>query len=116
MNATYTIRYAYPGAAAYRAATAWTKGLTPAAANAVMLVAAPMLGLAFVITLPLAGLAYVAWNLAKALVHRRAAILRVAKRIGLFFAAPFVGLAYLVAFPFVVTGMLAYRAVKAVRG
>lgn len=115
MNATYTIRYAYPGAAAYRAVTAWTKELTPAAANALMLVAGPVLGLAFVIALPIVGLAAVAWLAAKALVSRRATIAAVAKRVGLFAIAPFVGLVYFVAFPFVAMGMLVYHGVRAAR-
>jgi hypothetical protein len=116
MSATYTIRHAYTGAAAYDAVAACTKEITRAAATAAMLVAAPLLGLAFVIALPLAGLAAIAWMLVKAVARKRAVAMAVAKRTVLFFAAPFVGLAYLMAFPFVAIGMLGYYAIRKAPG
>lgn len=112
MNATYTIRHAYTGEVAYHAVAKCTKELTAGAGTALMLVAAPLLGLAFVIALPLAGLAAIAWMLAKAVARKRTTIVAVIKRTALFFAAPFVGLAYFIAFPFVAIGMLAYYAVR----
>jgi hypothetical protein len=114
MNATYTIRYEYPRAAARIAA--WTKEIAAVAVTALMLMAAPLMGLAFIIALPVAGLAVLAWVAMKALARHRGPIAAVAKRLALFFLAPFVGLAYLIAFPFVAMGMLAYYGVRAARG
>jgi hypothetical protein len=116
MSATYTIRHAYAGAAAYDAVAACTRELTRAATTTALLVAAPLIGFAFVIALPLAGLAAIAWMLVKAVARKRAAVVAVAKRTALFFAAPFVGLAYLMAFPFVAIGMLGYYAIRKAPG
>ncbi len=113
MNATYTIRYAYPAAA--HTGAALTREFGAAVATAAMILAAPVLGLVFVVTLPIAGLACIAWMAAKALVSKRAVIAAVAKRTALFFAAPMVGLAYLMAFPFVAMGMLVYYGARAAR-
>jgi hypothetical protein len=68
-------------------------------------VAAPFVGLAFVVGFPLIGLAVLAWM-----------VLRIpfVKNVALFVAAPFVGLAYALAFPFVGVGLLAWVAVRAV--
>ncbi len=105
MNATYTI-YATPGAAEFEKAAEYAKEIARAAKFALMLIAAPLMGLAFVIAGPLAGLAYLVWMAVRT---------PAAKRIALFAAAPFVGLAYVIAFPFVGVGVLAYCAVKAAR-
>jgi len=82
------------------------------AANIAMLVAAPLIGLAFVIALPVVGLGMLAW----AGVRRAAKIAAPAGRylvnIALFLAAPFIGLAYALAFPFVGIAMLVGRAAK----
>jgi hypothetical protein len=80
-----------------------------------MLAGGPLLGLAFVIALPVAGLTLAAWMAVKALARRWAGAAAVLKRIALFAAAPFVGLAYLIAFPFVGIGALAYWAIRAGR-
>ena len=66
--------------------------------------AAPFIGLAFVVGLPIIGLALLAWM-----------VLRIpfVKNVALFVAAPFVGLAYALAFPFVGIGLLAWVAVRA---
>jgi len=80
-----------------------------------MLAAAPLLGLVFVLALPFVGLALIAWMLGKAAARNRAAILRVAKRVSLFFAAPFIALFYVAAFPFMAMGMLVYCGVRAAR-
>ncbi len=105
MNATYTI-YGTPGAAELEKAAEYAREAGHAAKFALMLVAAPLMGLAFVIAGPLAGLAYLVWMAVRT---------PAAKRIALFAAAPFVGLAYVIAFPFVGVGVLAYCAVKAAR-
>ncbi|HSQ02512.1 MAG TPA: response regulator [Burkholderiales bacterium] len=82
--------------------------------KAMMALAAPFIGLAFIIAVPFAGLAYLAWHGLKALVTHRAAIGRFVKNVALFFAAPFVGLAYAVAFPFVGLGVLVWMGAKAI--
>lgn len=91
------------------------KALAPATKTALMLVAGPLLGLAFVIALPVVGLALAAYYGAKALTAHRVEIARRAKNVILFLAAPVIGLAYLLAFPFVGIGTLVYVGVKAVR-
>lgn len=66
-------------------------------------VAAPFIGLAFVVGFPLVGLALLAWM-----------VLRIpfVKNVVLFLAAPFIGLAYALAFPFVGIAALAWVAVR----
>lgn len=84
-----------------------------------LLVAAPLLGLAFVLVLPFAAVAMMAglplWYGAKALVRHAGGLRTWAKNVALFVAAPFVGLAYAIAMPFVMIGMLAWMGFKAVR-
>jgi hypothetical protein len=115
MNATLTTCYGYPATPALETIAAWTAEANHAARALLMLVGAPLIGLAFVVLFPLAGLALLAWMAAKALARRRAAIGGVVKRIGLFAAAPFVGLVYIAAFPLVGLGALAYYGVRAAR-
>ncbi len=81
--------------------------------NAAKLIAAPFLGLAFVIVFPFVGLAMLAWMGARALLGRLPRIARFARNVGLFFAAPFIGLAYAIAFPFVGLGLLALHGFRA---
>ena len=78
-----------------------------------LMAAAPFIGLAYVLALPVLGLGALAWLGAKALAARWKTAARVARNIVLFFAAPFVGLAYAVALPFVGVAMLAWWAVRA---
>jgi hypothetical protein len=66
--------------------------------------AAPFIGLAFVVGLPIIGLAALAWMLAR---------VPFVRNVALFLAAPFIGLAYALAFPFVGVGALAWVAVRA---
>lgn len=73
-------------------------------------IAAPFIGLAFVLALPFAGLAALAWWALRALRENRAAAARHAWNVLLFLGAPFVGLAYALAFPFVGIGALAWVA------
>lgn len=115
MNATYTIRYEDTAAAALEVMIARVRELTAAAKPALMLVAAPLLGLAFVVGLPVAGLALAAWMLTKAVARKRADVAAIVKRLALFFIAPFVALVYIIAFPFAATGMLAYWGIRAAR-
>lgn len=117
MNATYTIEY--PAAVELERVGAWAREVGgefgTAAKAGLILVAGPLLGLAFVIALPTVGLAVIAWMAAKVLVRHAATIAAVVKRIALFALAPVVGLAYVLAFPFVGIGALAYYGVKAAR-
>ena len=115
MNATYTIRYGNPGAVELESLAEHGKEIGHAAKFGLMLVGAPLLGLAFVIVLPFAGLGFIGWTAIKALMRKCAAAAPVVKRIALFVAAPFFGLAYVIAFPFVGLGVLAYYGVRAAR-
>jgi hypothetical protein len=84
----------------------------PAAWNAVLAVAVPLIGLVFVVAFPLAGLAILAWIGARTLARWAKPLARFAKNVALFVAAPFVGLAYAVAFPFVGIGILVWRGAR----
>ena len=74
-----------------------------------MIVAAPLIGLAAVTLLPIAGLAVLMKTGFKALPQR-------VRDVALFLAAPFIGLAYLAAFPLIGAGALVYAGVQAARG
>jgi CheY-like chemotaxis protein len=76
-------------------------------------VAAPFVGLAYVLAFPLIGLASLVWTGLKALAARGDRIGRFARNVGLFLAAPFVGLAYTIALPFVGLGLIAWMGAKA---
>jgi len=84
----------------------------PAARNVALALAAPVIGLVFVVAFPLAGLAILAWVGARALARRAHPLARFAKNVALFVAAPFVGLAYALAFPFVGIGILVWRGAR----
>lgn len=90
-----------------------TENLTAATKTVLMIAGAPLLGLAFVLALPLISVALTAYYSAKLIAARWAGVARHAKNVALFFAAPFIGLAYIVAFPFVGIGMLCYLGAKA---
>ncbi len=92
-----------------------TEHLTLVTKTVLMLVAGPLLGLAFVIALPVVSVMLTAYYGGKLIAARWARIARHVKNVALFFAAPFVGLAYIVALPFVGAGALCYYAAKAVR-
>ena len=83
-----------------------------------MSMAAPFIGLAYVLLLPIVGLAAAVglplWQVAKWVFTRPGRIATRVRNIALFFAAPFVGLAYIVALPFVGMGVLAVYGYKAV--
>jgi hypothetical protein len=95
-----------PAPASHEAATRNVK-------NAALVVAAPLLGLAFAVGFPLFGLAALAWMAVRAL--REAHLGRYVKNVLLFAAAPFVGLAYVLAFPLVGLGTLVVLAARAAR-
>jgi len=81
--------------------------------GAALMVAAPFIGLVYVIALPVLGLGALAWLGAKAFAARWETAARMMKNVVLFFAAPFVGLAYAAALPFVGVAMLAWWGVRA---
>jgi hypothetical protein len=92
-----------------------TEHLSFASKAILMLVAAPLLGLAFVIALPIASVTLTAYYGGRLIAAHGAPVARCVKNVALFCAAPFVGLAYIIAFPFVGFGTLVYVAVKAAR-
>ncbi|MGB4582974.1 MAG: response regulator [Rhodoferax sp.] len=83
--------------------------------NLAKLVAAPFVGLAYAVLLPLIGLAMLAWTALQALMTIPVAnkILMRVKDIALFVAAPFIGLIYAVMLPVVGMTMLVSLGVKA---
>ena len=91
------------------------KELTLATKTALMFVAGPLIGLVFVIALPVICLALAAYFGTRLIAARWAEIVRYIKDVALFLAAPFIGLAYLLALPFVGLGTLVYIGVKAAR-
>lgn len=87
------------------------------AASIALMVAAPFIGLVFVLTAPFIGLAVLSAMAGREL-GRYATMRklgRVARNVGLFIAAPFVGLAYAIAFPFVGLALLAWMGVRALK-
>jgi len=97
--------------AAHRTLAA-VEGAARAAGKAVLILAAPFIGLAFVVALPFAGIAALAWMGLKAFGARYPRAVRTLRNVALFAAAPFIGLAYAVALPFVAFGAIAYVALK----
>jgi hypothetical protein len=83
--------------------------------NVALFMAAPFIGLAYALLLPLVGMAMLAWAGGKALLKTKAAKQAPVylKNVALFLAAPFIGLVYSVALPFVGIGMIATVGVKA---
>jgi CheY-like chemotaxis protein len=79
-----------------------------------MLVAGPLLGLAYAVLLPFIGLALLAGIAGRAFIEaggpRR--VLTFLRNVAMFFAAPFVGLAYVVLLPFVGIGAAIWIAVR----
>lgn len=76
-----------------------------------LVAAAPFIGLAFILTLPVAGLVALAWFAARALA-RQTRLLTTIRDVALFAAAPFIGLVYVLAMPAVGLFMLARIAAK----
>jgi hypothetical protein len=92
-----------------------TENLTAATKAMLMLAGVPLLGLAFVLALPVISVALTVYYTAKLTAARWAGVAHYVKNVALFFAAPFVGLAYILALPFVGVGMLCYLGLKAAR-
>ncbi len=80
-----------------------------------LFLAAPFIGLAYIVAMPFVMLGALAWMGVRPLARRLRPIIPFLKNVGLFLAAPFVGLAYVIAFPFVGAGLLLWRAAKALR-
>lgn len=87
-----------------------------------MFLAAPFIGLAFVIALPIIGIYHLAKLAFEAYAGKVPAMngklktaVRLVRNIGLFFAAPFIALAYVIAMPFVGLYMIARLAMEAHR-
>ncbi len=83
--------------------------------NVALFLAAPFIGLAYAVMLPLVGFAMLAWTAWKAMNVNPAArkVLAHVKSVALFVAAPFIGLIYAVSLPFVGMAMLVMVAGKA---
>ena len=92
-----------------------TEQMTLATRLVLMTVGAPLVGLAFVLALPVICVALTAYYGCMLAAARWAAIAGYVRNVALFLAAPFIGLAYLLALPFVGLGTLAYLGVKAAR-
>lgn len=92
-----------------------TEHVTLATKTVVMLAGAPLLGLMFVLALPVISVALAMYYGAKLMAAHWAAIAKHVKNVALFFAAPFIGLAYILALPVVGLGTLVYLGVKAAR-
>lgn len=92
-----------------------TENLTLATKTVLMLAGAPLIGLAFVVALPILSVLLTAYYGGWLLAARWAGVARYVKNVALFFAAPFVGLAYIIALPFVGFGAVVYFGVKAAR-
>jgi CheY-like chemotaxis protein len=86
------------------------------AKNLALFIAAPLVGLAYVMAFPLIGLGLIAWHGAGAVARRSPRVAAAGKRTALFVAAPFIGLAYTVALPFVGLGMLLWMCGKPLFG
>lgn len=80
---------------------------------------ASLVGLAYALALPLAGLAmlvaYPFWAGYRAIAKRAGGFGTWARNVGLFLAAPLIGLVYTLALPFVGLGMLAWVGIRALR-
>ena len=79
------------------------------AKNIALFLAAPFIGLAYLVAMPFVAMGTIAWVGGKALVEKVPAI----KSVALAIAAPFIGLAYIVAMPFIGLGALAWIGMKA---
>ena len=90
-----------------------TENVTRATKTVVMFAGAPLLGLVFLLAVPVICVALTAYYGAKLIAW--ATIAKHVKNVALFFAAPFVALAYVIALPVVGLGTLAYLGMKAAR-
>lgn len=99
------------------------QGIAQVAKNVTLFLAAPFVGLAYILTFPIVGLGMLAWMAIQAqkkkseeaakLPPAAPAKSSLAKRIALFLAAPFIGLAYVIIGPILGLGMLLWFGVQA---
>lgn len=89
-------------------------GVVTALKNVALFLAAPFIGLAYIVAMPLVGLGMLAWMGGKALMKYDVArkLAHGAKTAGMFIAAPFIGLAYIVVVPVAALGVLAWMGAK----
>jgi hypothetical protein len=92
-----------------------TEKMTTATKTVLMLAGAPLIGLVFILALPILSVLLTAYYSVKLLAAHWAGVARYVKNVALFFASPFIGLAYIVALPVVGFGTLVYLGVKAAR-
>jgi hypothetical protein len=92
-----------------------TEHLTAATKTVLMLAGAPLIGLVFILALPVVSVFLTVYYGGWLLATRCAGAVHYAKNVALFLIAPFVGLAYIIALPFVGFGAVCYYGVKAVR-
>jgi len=83
------------------------------AKNIALFLAAPFVGLAYVMAMPFVAAGMIAWFAGKALAAKAAKLPEGVKKGGLIAAAPFLGLGFILALPLVGIGALGYFAVKA---
>jgi len=84
------------------------------AKNIALFLAAPFIGLAYVVAMPFVGAGMIIWFGGKALAAQLAKLPASVKRAGLMAAAPTLGLGFILALPLIGIGALGYFAVKAV--
>jgi len=81
------------------------------AKNVALFLAAPFIGLAYMMAMPFVAAGMLAWFGGKALAAKMPANV---KKVGMYFAAPFLGLGFILALPIAGIGAIGYYAVKAV--
>jgi hypothetical protein len=91
------------------------KELPLAAKTTLMFIGGPLIGLAFVMALPVISVTLAAYYSASFIATRWTGVARHVKNVSLFLATPFIGLAYVLAFPFVGLGIALYCGMKAAR-
>lgn len=115
-DALTTPPIAAPAAAAAEAAAVESGGALGLAKNIALFLAAPFIGLAYIIAFPFVGigaLAVLAWRAASKNGTFRF-VAKALKHVAMVFAAPLFGLAYMVLFPFIGLALLLWMGGKAV--
>ena len=106
--------YAFPP----KAGTAAPESTATLTKNIALFLAAPFIGLAYIIAFPLVGLGALVVLTVRAAAKYSAVrnVALVCKHIGMFVAAPFIGLAYVVFFPVICLALLAWTGTRAAVG
>ena len=106
--------YAFPP----KAGTATPESAATLAKNIALFLAAPFIGLAYIVAFPLVGLGALAVLTARAAAKYSAVrtLALACKHIGMAVAAPIIGLAYVVFFPMICLGLLAWTGGRAIAG